>query len=97
MILRDRVCQLGEPHRCAAGWQVHHIRRRSQGGTHDPDNLVLLCGVGHQWVHEHPAQARALGLLAEKGSAAQAGRAADPTAPDEAAVRDHDASREGGR
>lgn len=28
--------------------QPHHIRHRSQGGDHDPDNLRLLC-----WFHHH--------------------------------------------
>ena len=30
--------------------QPHHIRERSQGGDHDPDNLALLC-----WFHHHVA------------------------------------------
>ncbi|HKA88059.1 MAG TPA: HNH endonuclease [Haliangiales bacterium] len=30
---------------------VHHIRLRSEGGTHDPDNLILLCAVHHGAVH----------------------------------------------
>ena len=28
--------------------QVHHIIPRSQGGTHDPENLATLC-----WFHHH--------------------------------------------
>lgn len=65
VIDRDRVCQASEhPHDCGMGWHVHHIKRRSQGGTNDPWNLVLLCGIAHGYVHDHPAWARTVGLLA---------------------------------
>jgi 5-methylcytosine-specific restriction protein A len=30
--------------------QPHHIRHRSQGGTHHPENLALIC-----WFHHHIA------------------------------------------
>ena len=33
--------------------QIHHIRPWSEGGTTDLDNLILLCGFHHRWVHEH--------------------------------------------
>jgi hypothetical protein len=46
---------------------IHHRIRRSQGGSHDPENLILLCGSGttgcHGWVHAHPAEARDSGWL----------------------------------
>jgi hypothetical protein len=46
---------------------IHHRIRRSQGGSHQPDNLILLCGSGttgcHGWVHAHPAAARDFGWL----------------------------------
>lgn len=32
--------------------QVHHIIAWAQGGPTDLDNLILLCGVHHRWVHE---------------------------------------------
>jgi hypothetical protein len=36
------------------GWiQVHHIQHWSQGGATDLDNLILLCGFHHRFVHEH--------------------------------------------
>ncbi|MEE8375203.1 MAG: DUF222 domain-containing protein [Acidimicrobiia bacterium] len=36
------------------GWlQVHHIRHWSQGGKTDLDNLILICGFHHRFVHEH--------------------------------------------
>jgi hypothetical protein len=35
-----------------ATWtDVHHVTPRSEGGTHDPDGLVLLCSVHHKAVH----------------------------------------------
>lgn len=46
---------------------IHHRKRRSQGGTNDAENLILLDGTGttgcHGWVHAHPAEARAAGWL----------------------------------
>jgi hypothetical protein len=36
-----------------SGWiDVHHIRFRSQGGTHELENLSVLCSVHHAHVHE---------------------------------------------
>jgi hypothetical protein len=36
-----------------ANWlQVHHIVHWSKGGTTDLDNLILLCGFHHRFVHE---------------------------------------------
>jgi hypothetical protein len=32
--------------------QVHHIVSWAQGGLTDLDNLILLCGSHHRWVHE---------------------------------------------
>lgn len=37
--------------------EVHHRRPISQGGGHDPGNLVTLCGACHRWVHERPHDA----------------------------------------
>lgn len=35
-----------------SGWlQVHHIVHWSQGGPTDLDNLILLCGFHHRFVH----------------------------------------------
>src|SRR5258708_39409703 len=31
--------------------QVHHIIERSQGGTHDEDNLIVVCFSCHSDVH----------------------------------------------
>jgi hypothetical protein len=36
-----------------SGWiDVHHIRFRCEGGTHELENLVVLCSVHHTHVHE---------------------------------------------
>lgn len=42
---------------------VHHICRRSQGGTNELSNLLGLCFVCHQWIHEHPAISKERGWL----------------------------------
>ncbi|MCZ6739624.1 MAG: HNH endonuclease, partial [Actinobacteria bacterium] len=33
--------------------QVHHIQHWSHGGATDLDNLILLCGFHHRFVHEN--------------------------------------------
>jgi 5-methylcytosine-specific restriction endonuclease McrA len=48
---------------CGMGWHVHHIHRRSQGGSNDPSNLVLLCGIHHDHVHGNPAWSKENGLM----------------------------------
>jgi hypothetical protein len=32
--------------------EPHHIKLRSEGGGHDPENLLTLCGGHHTAVHE---------------------------------------------
>ena len=31
--------------------QVHHIRQRSNGGSNNPENLMLTCNVCHRVIH----------------------------------------------
>lgn len=45
------------------GYEVHHKRRRSQGGANDLGNLIYVCIPCHRWIHDHPADAAALELL----------------------------------
>lgn len=45
------------------GTVVHHRKLRSQGGTNDPANLLLLCAGCHDYVHGHPALSYAAGYL----------------------------------
>ena len=33
------------------GLQIHHVMKRSQGGTNDPMNLITLCWRCHATVH----------------------------------------------
>jgi len=52
------------------GSQAHHKLPRSQGGTHDPENLLWVCGGPggcHQAIHENPNMAYARGLLLRRG------------------------------
>lgn len=57
-------CEAGIPDVCTGRAEHrHHIRRSSQGGTHDRSNIRLLCHACHHWVHSNPAEARERGLL----------------------------------
>lgn len=64
------TCQaslFGFVHRCAGPLEVHHMRNRGMGGSldpaiHDLENLLVLCRASHQWVTEHPRDAKELGL-----------------------------------
>lgn len=60
------VRQGGKCARCGVrGSDWHHRRRRNvrDGHEHCPCNGVLLCRVDHQWVHNHPAEAKAAGFI----------------------------------
>ena len=48
------------------GEHIHHLLRRSAGGSHEPENLISLCAACHGWVHNHPAESRARGWLASR-------------------------------
>lgn len=48
------------------GEHIHHLLRRSAGGSHDPENLISLCAACHGWVHNHPAESRQRGWLASR-------------------------------
>ena len=52
------------PGLCVGGLHVHHVLPRSRGGSHDVENLVLLCSWHHEWAHGHPELAKGYGLLA---------------------------------
>ncbi|MCP3994115.1 MAG: hypothetical protein GY722_03480 [bacterium] len=61
---RDGGCTIGGCH-SRYRLQVHHIRMRSNGGDHDPDNLTTLC-----WFHHHVVVHR-LGFRIDPDSAPQ--------------------------
>lgn len=43
----------------------HHRKRRSQGGTDDEPNIMLVTPEQHQWIHENVAKSYELGWLVE--------------------------------
>lgn len=59
--VRTEVCTAKHEH-------THHIKRRGQGGTWDPENLLGVCHACHDWIHDHIDEARAAGWLAPKGT-----------------------------
>lgn len=60
------LCELHSP-ACPTGdheaTDPHHIVKQSQQGPDTLENLLDACWRGHDWVHTHEAEARALGLL----------------------------------
>lgn len=42
---------------------VHHVVKRSQGGSDDPANLLDLCCACHTWAHANEVEARRRGLI----------------------------------
>lgn len=48
---------------CGGRLDVHHVLRRSQGGTNDPGNLLVVCRAHHHAIHGHPTAATRAGLL----------------------------------
>lgn len=38
--------------RARHGLETHHIRLKSEGGTDEPANLIVLCGIHHGWFHQ---------------------------------------------
>jgi len=55
-------CEIGLPGCLGGARQPHHRKLRSRGGTNDVDNLLDACAACHDWVHDNPAEATALGL-----------------------------------
>jgi hypothetical protein len=44
--------------------EIHEPLTRARGGSIlDPANTVALCRVCHDWIHDHPEGAAAIGLL----------------------------------
>ena len=61
---RFKLCQV-----CCRTLPVHrhHVVGRSGPQKDDPKNWRAVCFQCHRWIHDHPAEARKRGLLAEKG------------------------------
>ena len=53
VIARDQHCRYPGCHRPAAWSEIHHIRYWERGGTHELNNLILLCVRHHHRVHKH--------------------------------------------
>lgn len=47
--------------------EVHHTRGRVGGLMLDRQFWLALCSKCHRWIHDHPAKARAAGLLGPWG------------------------------
>jgi Domain of unknown function (DUF222)/HNH endonuclease len=56
IIARDRCCRYGNCSRPARWCQIHHIRERDNGGTHELSNLVLICTYHHRQIHRQALQ-----------------------------------------
>lgn len=55
-------------HKCGdLATECHHTRGRAGSLMLDERHWLPMCSWCHQWVHEHPADARADGLLCSKG------------------------------
>lgn len=52
-------------HLCGGALDGHEIIPRSEwrDGYLDVDNVLLVCRVHHDWIHNHTTTARTLGLL----------------------------------
>jgi hypothetical protein len=67
---------------------AHHKVLRSQGGTDDPRNLLLVCTACHGWIHAHPGPARGLGFIQVPEACAVCGRRLTPVEWLDRVVRD---------
>lgn len=68
VLVRDRFKCVAKISKYCSGnaEHIHHLLRRSAGGSHDPKNLISLCQQCHGWVHNHPAESRMRGWLASR-------------------------------
>lgn len=60
-------------HKIELNGDLHHRRVRGIGGSrrtdrHDPSGLLYLCRTCHDWTHNHPFDARDLGLIVSRNS-----------------------------
>jgi hypothetical protein len=58
VIARDRCCRYAGCDRPARWSDIHHIKEREHGGTHELQNLVLMCRFHHRFVHKFGVQIR---------------------------------------
>ena len=61
---RCEACRFHPLPECSGRFEhAHHVLPRSRGGQDVIGNASALGRVHHDWVHGHPFEARALGLL----------------------------------
>lgn len=63
----NHTCQFHDPDgtvSCSGKMHVHHIRPRGRGGGNELENLILVCGKAHEWIHQHPRDAQDMGFTA---------------------------------
>ena len=57
-------CEAAQGDICVGpGDQAHHVKRRSQGGDHEPGNLLWVCHRCHTWIHGNVAVSKRKGWL----------------------------------
>ncbi|MBL7487031.1 hypothetical protein [Frankia sp. AgW1.1] len=57
---------------CCGPLDGHEPLTRARGGSVlDPDNIRMICRAHHDYIHEHPALATALGWLRPSGGGAR--------------------------
>ncbi len=62
-------CEIAHLNCSGRATEVHHRLMRSQGGGHDVDNLLHLCGAGHRFVHDNPEHSYGKGWLLHRVTA----------------------------
>lgn len=58
---------------CSGVRDCHHITNRGMGSGKDYGKYVTLCRTHHQWVSDHPVEAKEIGLLVSFWKAEQDG------------------------
>lgn len=65
------ACEARVPNVCdGPAAHAHHKKRRSQGGSDDPGNLIGVCFACHEWIHRNTAKSIAAGWLIASASKA---------------------------
>ena len=58
IMARDQCCRYPGCDRPARWTDVHHVKERHKGGTHELTNLCALCKFHHRYVHRHKLKIR---------------------------------------
>ena len=58
VMARDQYCRHRGCDRPARWTDIHHIRERENGGTHELTNMCALCRFHHRYVHKHKLKIR---------------------------------------